>query len=74
MDYSSLKGSGLSPQDRDILVKQRQTQYAKEIENDYDDWITNPIWLLFAKPPNWILWINGRDEKGKRRAIRKKYQ
>ena len=43
MDQSSLKGSGLSPQDRDILVKQRQTQYAKEIENDYDDWITNPI-------------------------------
>ena len=43
MDYSSLKGSGLSPQDYDILVKQRQTQYAKEIENDYDDWITNPI-------------------------------
>ena len=43
MDYSSLKGSGLSPQDYDILVKQRQTQYVKEIENDYDYWITNPI-------------------------------
>ena len=43
MDYWSLQGSGLSPQDYDALVKQRQTQYAKENENDYDDWITNPI-------------------------------
>ena len=27
MDYSSLQGSGMSPQDNDTLVKQRQTQY-----------------------------------------------
>ena len=27
MDYSSLQGSGMSPQDYDTLVKQRQTQY-----------------------------------------------
>ena len=31
MDYGSLQGSGLSPQDYDALVKQRQTQYADEI-------------------------------------------
>ncbi|SVB03005.1 uncharacterized protein METZ01_LOCUS155859 [marine metagenome] len=43
MDYSSLKGSGLSPQDYDILVKQRQAQYAKEIGNDHDDWIPNQM-------------------------------
>ena len=28
MDYSSLQGSGMSPQDYDVLVKQRQTQYS----------------------------------------------
>ena len=43
IDNSSLKDLGLSPQDYNILIKLRQTQYAKEIENDYDDWITNPI-------------------------------
>jgi len=43
MDYSSLKGSGLSPQDYDILVKQRQAQYAKDIGNGHDDWITNQM-------------------------------
>ena len=31
MDYGSLKGSGLSPQDYDALVKQRQNQYADQI-------------------------------------------
>ena len=37
MDYGSLQGSGLSPQDYDALVKQRQTQYADEIiaEGEY---------------------------------------
>jgi hypothetical protein len=43
MDYSSLNGSGLSPQDYDILVKQRQAHYAKEIGNDYDDWKANQM-------------------------------
>ena len=31
MDYHSLKGSGLSPKDYDVLVKQRQYQYAADI-------------------------------------------
>ena len=30
MDYSSLQGSGMSPQEYDALVKQRQLQYAEE--------------------------------------------
>mgnify|MGYP001353307132 FL=1 len=30
MDYSSLQGSGMSPQDYDALVKQRQTQYTDD--------------------------------------------
>ena len=30
MDYSSLKGAGISPQEYDALVKQRQLQYAEE--------------------------------------------
>ena len=34
MDYSSLQGSGMSPQDYDALVKQRQTQYT-----DDDVWV-----------------------------------
>ena len=40
MDYSSLKGSGLSPGGYDDLVKQRQAQYAKDIKDDgADAWI-----------------------------------
>jgi len=35
MDYSSLQGSGMSPQEYDALVKQRQLQYAEE--NKYED-------------------------------------
>ena len=35
MDYSSLQGSGISPQEYDALVKQRQAQYAEE-NNDED--------------------------------------
>ena len=34
MDYSSLKGSDLTPQEYDDLVKQRQSQYVNEI---YDE-------------------------------------
>ena len=34
MDYSSLKGSDMTPQEYDDLVKQRQSQYANEI---YDE-------------------------------------
>ena len=34
MDYSSLQGSGMSPQDYDALVKQRQAQYADDIKAD----------------------------------------
>ena len=30
MDYSSLQGSNMSPQEYDALVKQRQLQYAEE--------------------------------------------
>ena len=30
MDYSSLQGSGMSPQEYDALVKERQLQYAEE--------------------------------------------
>ena len=30
MDYSSLQGSGMSPQEYDSLVKERQLQYAEE--------------------------------------------
>ena len=33
MDYSSLEGSGMSPQEYDALVKQRKLQYAEE--NNY---------------------------------------
>ena len=32
MDYSSLKGSGLSPKDYDDLVIQRQFKYAENME------------------------------------------
>ena len=34
MDYSSLQGSGMSPQEYDALVKQRQLQYAEENKNE----------------------------------------
>ena len=34
MDYSSLQGSGMSPQEYDTLVKQRQLQYAEENKNE----------------------------------------
>ena len=34
MDYSSLQGSGMSAQDYDALVKQRQAQYADDIKAD----------------------------------------
>jgi hypothetical protein len=34
MDYSSLQGSGMSPQEYDSLVKQRQLQYAQENEDE----------------------------------------
>ena len=34
MDYGSLKGSGLTPQEYDDLVKKRQLQYTNEI---YDE-------------------------------------
>ena len=34
MDYSSLQGSGMSPKEYDILVKQRQLQYAQENEDE----------------------------------------
>ena len=40
MDYSSLKGSGLSPRGYDNLVQQRQVQYTKDIKDDSTDgWI-----------------------------------
>ncbi len=34
MDYSSLQGSGMSPQEYDTLVKLRQLQYAEENKNE----------------------------------------
>ena len=34
MNYSSLQGSGMSPQEYDALVKQRQLQYAEENKNE----------------------------------------
>ena len=34
MDYSSLKGSGLSPRDYDVLVQERQSQYTQDSKND----------------------------------------
>ena len=34
MDYSSLQGPGMSPQEYDTLVKQRQLQYAEENKNE----------------------------------------
>jgi len=34
MDYSSLQGAGMSPKEYDILVKQRQLQYAQENEDE----------------------------------------
>ena len=34
MDYSSLQGSGMSPQEYDALVKQRQLQYAEENKDE----------------------------------------
>ena len=34
MDYNSLKGSGMSPQGYDALVKQRQLQYAEENKDE----------------------------------------
>ena len=37
MDYSSLHGSGMSPQDYDALVQQRQAQYADAIKGDGEE-------------------------------------
>ena len=34
MDYSSLQGSGMSPQEYDTLIKQRQLQCAEENKNE----------------------------------------
>ena len=34
MDYSSLQGSGMFPQEYDTLIKQRQLQYAEENKNE----------------------------------------
>jgi len=34
MDYSSLHGSGISPQEYDDLVRQRQSQYAEENKDE----------------------------------------
>ena len=36
MDYSTLQGSGMSPQDYDALVKQRQAQYDDAKNEDED--------------------------------------
>ena len=37
MDYRSLQGSGMSPQDYDVLVKQRQAQYDDDAKNVDED-------------------------------------
>ena len=37
MDYSSLKGSELTPRDYDTLVHQRKDQYARDSKNDHDE-------------------------------------
>ena len=34
MDYSSLQGSGMSPEEYDALVKQRQLLYAEENKDE----------------------------------------
>ena len=34
MDYSSLQGTGMSPQEYDTLVRQRQLQYAEENKDE----------------------------------------